>query len=93
MKEQQKRLPEPGFTRLRDIVNDPGSPKVKPPKKPPKKPRQPRLGIIPVSRSHWWDGVKRGIYPKPVKLSPRCTAWRNSDLNELLSRLSNGGAA
>lgn len=38
------------------------------------------LEIIPVSRSDWWKGVKDGKYPSPVKLSPRVTVWRGSDL-------------
>ena len=30
------------------------------------------------------------IYPKPVKLGPRTTAWRVEDIRELIERLSNG---
>ena len=39
---------------------------------------------IPISRSSWWKGVKEGRYPKPIKLGPRTTAWRLSDLLPLL---------
>ena len=42
--------------------------------------------IIPVSKSTWWAGVKLGKYPKPVKLSPRCTCWYVEDIRELLER-------
>jgi hypothetical protein len=28
---------------------------------------------IPVSKSTWWEGVKSGRFPKPVKLGPRIT--------------------
>ena len=45
------------------------------------------LEKIPVSRSSWWAGCKSGRYPKPVKLGPRTTAWRLSDINELLQRI------
>lgn len=38
------------------------------------------LDIIPVSKSTWWKGVKDGKYPKAVKLSPRVTCWRLSDI-------------
>ncbi len=41
--------------------------------------------IIPVSKSSWWAGVKSGKYPKPVKLSPRCTCWRVKDILALLA--------
>ena len=41
-------------------------------------------GPIPVSKSTWWDGVKTGRYPKPVKLGPRITAWRVEDIRTLI---------
>ena len=41
-------------------------------------------GPIPVSRSTWWAGVKTGRYPKPVKLGPRITAWRVTDIRRLI---------
>lgn len=46
------------------------------------------LALIPVSRSAWWAGCKTGRYPKPVKLGPRTTAWRASDIAALLDRVS-----
>jgi predicted DNA-binding transcriptional regulator AlpA len=42
------------------------------------------LNLIPVSKSTWWAGVRSGRYPKPVKLSVRCTAWRVEDLRSLI---------
>lgn len=48
--------------------------------------RLPRvLELFPVSPSHFWAGVKSGKYPKPVKLSERCTAWRVEDIQKLLN--------
>lgn len=47
------------------------------------------LSYIPVSRSAWWDGVKKGKYPKGVKLGENTTAWRVEDIQELISSLSN----
>ena len=29
------------------------------------------LSFIPLGKTSWWDGVRSGRYPKPVKLSPR----------------------
>ena len=43
------------------------------------------LARFPVSRSAWYQGIKDGIYPKQVKLGPRSSAWRASDINELIS--------
>lgn len=46
------------------------------------------LSFIPVGKTCWWKGVKSGRYPKPVKLSERCTAWRVEDIRELIEKLS-----
>lgn len=46
------------------------------------------LALIPVSRSTWWAGCKSGRFPKPVKLGPRTTVWRASDIHALLERLN-----
>lgn len=43
------------------------------------------LAAFPVSRSTWWAGVKSGKFPKPVKLGPRTTAWRVSDIRALIA--------
>ena len=41
-------------------------------------------GPIPVSKSTWWEGVRSGRYPRPVKLGPRITAWRVEDIRLLI---------
>ena len=45
------------------------------------------LEIFPVSKSTWWQGIRSGKYPKPVKLSERTSAWRESDIDALCDRL------
>ena len=42
------------------------------------------LRFFPVGKSTWWDGVKNGRFPEPVKLGPRTTAWRAEDIHELI---------
>lgn len=42
------------------------------------------LKIIPVSKSHWWAGVKSGKFPQPVKLGKRTTAWKESDIQKII---------
>jgi predicted DNA-binding transcriptional regulator AlpA len=49
------------------------------------------LELVPVSKSTWWAGCKTGRFPKPVKLGPRTTAWREEDIAELLERLGKEG--
>ena len=40
--------------------------------------------IIPGSPSTWWKGIKAGIFPKGIKIAPRVTAWRGSDLRRVI---------
>ncbi len=64
-------IPEIGLLRLDQILGDrKANPSVPP--------------IIPVSRSTWWAGVKTGRFPQPVKIGPRCTAWKAEDIRELV---------
>jgi predicted DNA-binding transcriptional regulator AlpA len=44
-------------------------------------------GIIPVSKSTWWAGVKTGRFPKPIKVTPGVTVWRQSDIDDLVASL------
>jgi len=46
------------------------------------------LTVMPLGKSSWWAGVKSGRFPKPVKLSARCTAWRAEEIHALIKRLS-----
>lgn len=52
------------------------------------------LTIIPISRSAWWQGIRSGKYPAPLKLGPRTSAWRLSDIRALLATFepSRGGS-
>ena len=45
------------------------------------------LSNFPVSRAHWWHGVKTGRYLAPVRLSARFVAWRAADIRLLISSL------
>lgn len=45
------------------------------------------LAVFPVSKGTWWEGVRTGRFPASVKLGPRCTAWRVSDIRALVDRL------
>lgn len=66
------KLPETGFLRLNQII---GNPKAEPP----------IPAVIPVSKSTWWEGVRTGRYPQPVRtLGLRITAWRVEDIRALI---------
>jgi prophage regulatory protein len=68
-------LPQTGYLRLAQIVGN-------------KKAGIPP--IFPVSKSTWWQGVKSGRYPQPIKLSERCTAWRVEDVLALIEQTARG---
>jgi len=48
------------------------------------------LRLFPVGKSTWWEGVKNGIYPKPIELGPRARGWR---LGDVLALIRNSEAA
>ena len=41
-------------------------------------------GPIPVSKSTWWDGVKTGRFPQPLKLGKGTTVWRAEEIWALI---------
>ena len=66
-------LPETGYLRINQIIGD-------------KRTTPPTPPIIPVGKSTWWQGVKSGIYPKAIKLSPRVTVWRVEDIRSFIEQ-------
>lgn len=45
---------------------------------------------IPIGKSTWWEGVRNGRFPQPVKLGPGITVWNVSDIRALYTRMSRG---
>ena len=43
--------------------------------------------IIPISKSAWWEGVKQGKYPQPIKIGSNTTVWRSDDIQQLVDKL------
>lgn len=70
-------LPPTGFLRLPQIIGD-------------RKAGIP--GLIPMGKSKWWEGVRRGDYPAGIKLGHRTTVWRVEDIRDLIERLSRQAA-
>ena len=67
----------PGFYKLKEIIGDR---------------RKGIPCILAVSRATWYQGIQKGLYPKPVKLSSRASAWRASDIEALMRKIASGGA-
>jgi predicted DNA-binding transcriptional regulator AlpA len=71
MQLQSSQLPETGFLRMSQIIGDAKT--GTPP-------------LIPVKKSCWWQGVKSGRFPKPVKLgNGRARFWRVEDIRTLIA--------
>jgi prophage regulatory protein len=63
-------LPTTGYLRLPFIIGDA---------------KKGIIGIFPVSRSSWYEGIKAGKYPQPVNLGGgRSVAWKVEDIRALL---------
>jgi len=67
-----KDLPKTGFVRLNQIVSIP---------------RKGTIGFLPICATTWWNGIKKGVYPKGIKLSERVTVWKAEDIHALLETL------
>ena len=65
------KLPETGYLRIWQIIGD-------------KKANPPIPPLIPVSAATFWNKVRSKEYPQPVKLGPRITAWRVSDIKKMI---------
>jgi prophage regulatory protein len=63
-----------GFLRLPQIIGN-------------KKSKPPLPTLIPVCANTWLNGVRSGRYPKPVRLSARCVAWRVEDIRDLIASM------
>ena len=74
---QANELPKAGYCRLSQII---GNKKAKP---------NPIPAIIPVSKAAWYDGVRRGKYPKPVHAG-RLAMWRWADIAKLIEQMEKG---
>ena len=65
-------IPWEGFLRLPQILGD-------------RKSGTPAL--IPIRRASWWQGIRDGRYPAPVRIGRRAVAWRACDIRALIERL------
>jgi prophage regulatory protein len=76
MKRSTSLLPTEGYVDTKQIVGDR---------------RSGTPGVLPISESLWWDGVRNGKYPKGFKHGGR-TFWRAQDIRTLLAQIETEGA-
>ncbi len=45
---------------------------------------------IPYGKTTFWNMVKAGTFPEPIKLSPNITAWRAEDIHAYIASFKGG---
>jgi predicted DNA-binding transcriptional regulator AlpA len=58
--------------------------------KPKFKHKRPRPGIpalLPISKTSFYDGIKKGLYPKPYHLG-KTAVWKVSEIREALAKIA-----
>ena len=45
------------------------------------------LELIPIGKSTWWAGVKKGVYPSPYKLGPKTTVWIAAEIYAFIEKI------
>lgn len=46
------------------------------------------LAILPISRTSFYDGIKLGLYPQPIKLGKRTSVWCEHEIHESIDRMN-----
>ncbi|HPX80397.1 MAG TPA: hypothetical protein PLB95_00735 [Syntrophales bacterium] len=70
-------MPVEGFLRLVQIVGRKANPAKNQAAIPP---------IIPISKTSFLSGVKKGIFPAPVYLGERTPLWKKSDIRRFIEQ-------
>ncbi|MCD8350430.1 MAG: AlpA family phage regulatory protein [Planctomycetaceae bacterium] len=47
------------------------------------------LQALGIKKSFFWEQVKEGRFPKPIKIGPRISVWRVEDIRRLIDDISN----
>ena len=45
------------------------------------------LRVMGIGRTSWWEGIRKGKYPKPAKFGAKTACWHVDDLRALIARL------
>ena len=49
------------------------------------------LHVLGIGKTTFWEGIKTGRFPAPVKLGPRTSVWKVEDIRNLISRIAEDG--
>lgn len=69
------------YLRASDLYNLPATAK-----------RPARRGLLGVSRSGLWKMVSDGTFPPPIKLTPKISVWRASDVEAFMTERKGASA-
>lgn len=40
--------------------------------------------LLPICKATWWNGVKSGRFPQPIRLGVKVTCWKAADVMRLV---------
>ena len=46
------------------------------------------LHVLGIGKTTFWEGIKTGRFPIPIKLGPRTAVWRVDDIHGLIASIS-----
>ncbi|MDL2259721.1 AlpA family phage regulatory protein [Deltaproteobacteria bacterium OttesenSCG-928-K17] len=46
------------------------------------------LHVLGIGKTSFWEGIKTGRFPAPVKLGPRTAVWRVEDIRSLIRNVA-----
>ena len=49
------------------------------------------LHVLGIGKTTFWEGIKTGRFPAPIKLGPRMSVWKVEDIRNLISRIAENG--
>jgi predicted DNA-binding transcriptional regulator AlpA len=49
------------------------------------------LHVLGIGKTTFWEGIKTGRFPAPVKLGPRTSVWKVEDIRNLISHIAENG--
>jgi len=49
------------------------------------------LHVLGIGKTTFWEGIKAGRFPAPIKLGPRMSVWKVEDIRSLISRIAENG--
>lgn len=45
------------------------------------------LARVPVSKTTWWNWVRDGYAPKPLRIGENVTCWTESSIDDFIARM------